>query len=192
MRALRPHQACLTVQAAALSNFYYDAQRVGPLPATNDVSWRNSALTNVTGPGGRDLTGKTQALMQIYRWCFSAMLQSWAAGCLCMAAGSAKPCHDSDVHFCCGPLGIEQYITPCLRDQGLRFPEQQPACLRACSRIHADAASCSAACPSRSLYRSCASDPQQTAASHALSSCMPQLHLMSPPLQALHLLEHWD
>eukprot|EP00891_Asterochloris_glomerata_P004594 jgi/Astpho2/4594/Aster-00171 len=39
------------------ATFSYRAQRVGTLPADNDVSWRATALAADSGPGGADLTG---------------------------------------------------------------------------------------------------------------------------------------
>ena len=48
---------------AKMSTFYYDAQRVGTLPATNDVSWRGSALVGQTGPDLRDMTGAATSCM---------------------------------------------------------------------------------------------------------------------------------
>lgn len=47
-----------------LSTFYYDAQRVGDLPNSNQVSWRNDALVGQTGPLGRDMTGAPAACMR--------------------------------------------------------------------------------------------------------------------------------
>lgn len=44
-------------QVTAMSSFYNSAQRVGDLPASNDVSWRGDALIGQTGPDGRDMTG---------------------------------------------------------------------------------------------------------------------------------------
>ena len=43
---------------AKMSTFYYDAQRVGDLPAANQVSWRGDALIGQTGPLDRDMTGE--------------------------------------------------------------------------------------------------------------------------------------
>ena len=37
------------VQAAYMSNLFYNAQRVGHLPADNSVSWRYNALLNEQG-----------------------------------------------------------------------------------------------------------------------------------------------
>ena len=36
-------------QAVYMSNFYYNAQRVGTLPLDNSVPWRSNALTYETG-----------------------------------------------------------------------------------------------------------------------------------------------
>ena len=44
-------------QACAQTAFYFNAQKVGTLPATNDVSWRGNALTNETTPSGASISG---------------------------------------------------------------------------------------------------------------------------------------
>ena len=54
----------LLAQVLTLSNFFYNAQRVGHLPPDNGVPWRSDALLwETTGPNGTDLTGELSYLM---------------------------------------------------------------------------------------------------------------------------------
>ena len=51
-------------QACAQTAFFFNAQKVGPLPASNNVPWRANALTNQTTADGASIAGALRHLLR--------------------------------------------------------------------------------------------------------------------------------